>query len=62
MFDYTFHYSDDSVLVANQSCEVDQANQFCLGSIHSCFHLVNSNDCKPNGKAVYIKCGMYIYI
>lgn len=56
-----FHYRNSDMLVVNKSCKVDQANQFCLGNADSCIHLVDSKSkkCKPNGKAVYIKCGMY---
>ena len=48
------------MLVVNHSCAVNQANRFCLGSTDSCFHFANStsDDCNPNGRAVYIKCGM----
>ena len=55
-------YRDSRMLAVNHSCIVDQASQFCLGSTASCFHLADSqsDDCKPNGKAVYIKCGMFL--
>ena len=48
------------MLVVNQSCDADQANQFCLGPRDSCYS--KSEQCKPDGEAVYIKCGMYMYV